>query len=80
MIGFLVITVPNSFAPHTQYGMSFGQVHIPFALFIACFTALSSNEWNVITHNLPSGFNTSIEFFIVSSSGFISLFTSILIA
>ena len=40
-----------------QYGKSLGHMHIPSASLKASFTALSSNEWNVITQSLPPIFN-----------------------
>ena len=43
-IGFLVIIFPSDLAPHTQYGKSGGQVHLPYASNIAFLTALSSKE------------------------------------
>ena len=79
-IGFFVIISPRDLAPHTQYGKSLGHMHFPLASIKAFFTALSSNEWKVITHNLPFDFRASILFVIVVYNGFISLFTSILIA
>ena len=79
-IGFFVIIFPFSCLPHTQYGKSGGHVHTPSAFIKAFFTALSSNEWNVIIHNLPFLFKQSIESVTVLYNGSISLLTSILIA
>ena len=71
---------PSDFAPHTQYGKSFGHVHFPMLSAYAFFTALSSSEWNVIIHNLPPLFKCFIQLFTVLYNGLISSFTSILIA
>ena len=79
-IGFFVIIFPSEIFPQTQYGNSFGHVHFPSASIYASFTTLSSNEWKVIMHSLPFGFNAFIELITVLYSGFSSLFTSILIA
>ena len=71
-IGFLVITFPFDFLPHVHTGKFGGQMHGFSFLRNAFFTILSSNEWNVMIHNLPPGFKQSIipsmEFVSTSSS------------
>jgi hypothetical protein len=54
--GRCVRTLRIGFLPQEQTGNRGGQIH-PFAARTnACFTNLSSSEWNVMTASLPPGF------------------------
>ena len=59
-MGFLVITLPFGWFPHTHTGNPGGQVH-GFSFFLKIvFTILSSREWKVIMQILPSSFKLSL--------------------
>ena len=72
--------LPYDMYPHTHTGKPLGQVHLPSSSSKACFTILSSKEWNVIINSLPDVFKQFTLSIIASFNLPNSLLTSILIA